>query len=223
MADAIERQLCVKCDNSSGRAMCICCRKWFCNKHFNEHQEEMAKEMDNVTQKQDELLTYLTMDDMDSEHPLLVRINKWEQQSIDRIRAVANEARTDLKQVLDQFKKEIDTSLSQVADQLKSSRENQDYTKIDLKCWMDQLEWIKQRLLNPTQIELYGETQDDTDASTIRLIGVKAPRIVSKLMRITPLTLYRVKHSLNSSVYFSLSIHLMTIQDRACIVNGLFL
>jgi hypothetical protein len=79
MAAAIERKLCVKCDNSSGKAMCSCCRKWFCNKHFNEHQEEMAKEMDNVTQKQDELLTYLPMDDVDSEHPLLVRINKWEQ------------------------------------------------------------------------------------------------------------------------------------------------
>jgi hypothetical protein len=98
---------------------------------------------------------------------------------------VANEARKELKQVHDQFKKEIDTSLSQVADQLKSSRENHDYTKIDLELLIDQLEGLKQRLLSAPEIEPYGNTETETNASTIRLIGLKAPRIVSKLMRIS--------------------------------------
>jgi hypothetical protein len=215
MATAHVKQACIKCDKGFGRNMCSGCQQWFCNKHYNEHQEELAKQMDNVIQKHDELHSHLTMENVDSEHPLLARINKWEQQSINRIHTVAHDVRTYLKQSIDQAKKEIKTSSSQVTDQLKSSRENEDYTEIDLKCWMDQLESLKQRLLNPPEIALYGDTHDDTDASTIRLIGLKAPRIVSKLMQISPLTLHHVKHSSNSSVYFSLSIHLMTIQDRA--------
>jgi hypothetical protein len=124
---------------------------------------------------------------MDSENPLLVRVNKWEQRSIDRIRAVANEARTDLKESLGQIKKQIKTSLSEIADEFKSSRENEDYTEIDLKCWMDQLESLKKRLLNPPEIELHSDAQTETNASTIRLIRFSIPRIVSKLMQILPL------------------------------------
>jgi hypothetical protein len=127
MASASVKQPCIKCDKGSGKLVCIGCQQYFCNKHYNEHQEELTKEMDNVTQKNDELLSHSTMESIDSEHPVLVRINKWEQQSIDRICAVANEARTDLKLALDQFKPDIKTSLNQVADQLKPSRENEDY------------------------------------------------------------------------------------------------
>jgi hypothetical protein len=149
-----------------------------CNKHYNEHQEELAKEMDYVTQKNYELLSHLTMKRIDSEHPLLVRINKWEQQSIDRICAVANEARTDLKLTLDQLKPDIKTSLNQVTDQLKISCTSQDYTEIELKCCMDQLKSLKKRLLNPTEIELCGDTDDDKNASVIRLIELRCQQTV---------------------------------------------
>jgi predicted nucleic acid-binding Zn-ribbon protein len=173
MASASVKQPCVKCDTGFGKNMCIGCQKCFCNKHYNEHQEELAKEMENVAQKHDDLLSHLTKENTDSANPLLVRINKWEQQSIHRIHIVANEVRTKLKQSLDQIKQEIKTSLSQVADQLKSSRENEDYTEIDLKIWMNKLESLKKRLLNPPKIELHGDTQAETNASTIKLIELK--------------------------------------------------
>jgi hypothetical protein len=118
-----------------------------------------------------------------------VRISKWEQQSIDRIRSVAIEARTKLKKALNRVKKEIETSLSQVTDQLKSSCKNEDYTETDLKLWMDKLESLKQQLKNTTEIELCGDAQTETNALTISLLVLKIHRIASKLMRISPLTL----------------------------------
>jgi gas vesicle protein len=193
MASASVKQSCVRCDKGFGRNMCGGCQQWFCKTQYNEHQEALAKEMDNITEKHDELHSHLTTNHMDSENPLLVRVNKWEQRSIDRIRAVANEARTDLKQSLGQIRKQIKTSLSQVADQLKSSRENEDYTEIDLKCWMDQLESLKKRLLNPSEIELCGDAQSETNASNIRFIELKAPRMLSKLMQILPIALHHEK------------------------------
>jgi hypothetical protein len=138
MASASVKQSCAKCDQGFRRNMCSGCQKWFCNKHYNEHQEELAREMNDVTKKHDELHSHLTIDNMDREHPLLVRINNWEQRSIDRIRAVTNEARTKLKQSLDQLKQEIKTSMNQVADHLKTSRENQHYTEIGVAVIIDQ-------------------------------------------------------------------------------------
>jgi hypothetical protein len=173
MATAIERQPCVKCYEGFGKLMCGGCQQWFCNRHYNEHQNELAKAMDNVTQTHDELHSNLTMENVDSEHPLLVRINNWEQRSIDRIRVVANDVRTYLEQSINQIKKEIKTSLGLVTDQLKSSRESVDFTDVELKRWMDKLESLKQRLLYPSEIELCGDNQDDTNTSVIRLIELK--------------------------------------------------
>jgi hypothetical protein len=204
MASSSVKQPCIKCDQGFVTNMCIGCQKWFCNKHYNEHQEELTKEMDDITQKHDELHSHSTIESIDSVNPILVRINKWEQESIDRIRAVANEARTKLKQSLDKIKEETKATLSQVANELKSSPESEDYIEIDLKRWMDRLGSLKQRLLNTTEIELYGDTHDDTDASMIRLIRINIHRIVSKLMRISLLILHYLKHSSKSSVYFCL-------------------
>jgi uncharacterized protein (UPF0210 family) len=126
MASASVKQHCVVCDQGCDTNICIGCQKWYCNKHYNEHQEELVKEMNDITKKHDELHSHVTMDNMDSGHPLLVRINTCEQQSINRIHTVANDVRTYLKQSIDQVKKEIKTSLSPVADQLKPSRESED-------------------------------------------------------------------------------------------------
>jgi DNA anti-recombination protein RmuC len=186
MASANVKQPCSKCDEGFGRNICGGCQQWFCKTHYNEHQEELGKEMNNVSQKHDELHSHLTMDNMDSENPLLVRINKWEQQSINRIRAVANEARTKLKQSFDQIKEETKASLSQVTNELKLSRTSEDYTEIELKLWMDQLESLKQQLENSTQLDLYGDTDDYMNASVIPLIELKAHQASSKLMRISP-------------------------------------
>jgi hypothetical protein len=133
------RQQCNICDQGLCRDICSGYKSAFCGRHYDEHRRKLGEEMSDDTQKHDELLSQITMNSMDSENPLLVRINKWEQQYIDIIHAVVNEARTDLKQALDQFKEVIKTSLRQVAEQLKSSRERKDYTEIKLKRCMEQL------------------------------------------------------------------------------------
>jgi hypothetical protein len=182
MASAIVRQPCIKCDKGFGKNMCGGCQQWFCKIHHNEHQKELFGEMDDITQKHDELHSHLTMENMDSEHPLLLRINHWEQQSVHRIHTAANEARSKLKQSLDRVKKEFKASLSHIADELKLGRTSEDYNKIELKRWMDQLESLKQQLKNPTEFELYGGTQADTNTSMIRLVRLKMHQIISKLM-----------------------------------------
>jgi hypothetical protein len=92
---------------------------------------------------------------------------------------VANEARIKLKESLDQIKDEILKSSSQVADELQTSHASEDYNEIELKRWMKQLQSLKQCLLSPPEIELYGDTENHMNASIIRSIQIKvnqAPR-----------------------------------------------
>jgi hypothetical protein len=213
MASAIVRKPCVKCQKHLSKDICVGCLQSFCIEHYDEHQLEIASEMHDVSQKLDEFQAYLAMENIYSEHPLILRINEWEQRSISRIQEVAENVRTKLKQSLDEVKEIAKISLSQVADELEISRANTDYTEIELKSWMDQLESLKQQLKDLNKYELYGGIQDDTNASIIRLIKLKPHRTVSKLMPRTRLALHCIHNSLKISVTFFHSIHLMTVQD----------
>jgi hypothetical protein len=63
---------------------------------------------------------------------------------------------------------------------LKTSHESEDYTEIELKRWMKQLQSLKQRLLNPPEIQLCGDTENVTNTSIIRFIQLKVKQAPSK-------------------------------------------
>jgi hypothetical protein len=213
MASAIVRKPCVKCQKHLSKDICVGCLQSFCREHYDEHRLEIASEMHDVSQKLDEFQAYLAMENMYSEHPLILRINEWEQRSISRIQEVAENVRTKLKQSLDEVKEVTKTSLSQVADELEISRVRADYTEIELKSWMNQLEGLKQQFKDPSKFELYGDIQDDTNASIIRLIKLKTHQTVGKLMPRTRFALHCINNSLKTSLTFFHLIHLMTVQD----------
>jgi hypothetical protein len=78
------RQQCIMCDQHLGKILCSGCQRCFCKTHYNQHQEERVKQIDDITQKHGEFVSQLTAKDMDNNHPLLERINRWERLSIDR-------------------------------------------------------------------------------------------------------------------------------------------
>jgi hypothetical protein len=201
MASVITRQSCNVCDKDLGIVICVGCHQCFCRKHYDEHQEEFARDMNNIKQKYDEIHSQLTIKARDSEDLLLSHINEWEQRSINRIHTVANEARTKLKQSLDPIEEQTKTSLSRVGDQLRLSCASKNYSEIELKCWMEQLESFQRQLPNQYESNKYEYIQKDMDASIVKLIESEAHWTVSKLLQISHVTLHHVKHSSKISVY----------------------
>jgi uncharacterized UBP type Zn finger protein len=176
------KQSCVKCDKGGGIAICSGCQQQFCVKHFIEHRQELATQMDHVGQQHDLLQRDLTTENI--EHPLLSRIDDWEQTSIQKIRKAAEEARLNLRKHLDNtnldnIKNQLKTSLDQLTKDFQSSRETDDYTEIELKKWIEQLEELRRQLEKPSTIEMI---DDDSTPSMIRLIQFKEHHTTSKFI-----------------------------------------
>ena len=91
---------------------------------------------------------------------LFIHINKWEQRSIERIQQVADEVRENVKEHLNTNKGKLERSLNEITTELRSSRDNEDYTEIELQRWLNQLKELRQQLFQPSTIELNHDGDD---------------------------------------------------------------
>jgi hypothetical protein len=123
--------------------------------------------MDNIGQENDVLHRDLTNEQ--STHPLLARINKWEQESITKIQVAAEMTRADLQQLLEKAKNNLKTSVTKMTEELQSSRESDDFTEVDIKKWINQLQEIRKMLDSPPTISI---DYEHNTGSVIRLIKV---------------------------------------------------
>ncbi|CAF0967912.1 unnamed protein product [Adineta ricciae] len=168
---ASTKRVCGKCNKGAGTAMCYGCEQAFCTKHFIEHRQELAQQMEYIGQEHDVLQRDLTHDH--SKHALLTRINQWEQESLTKIQIAAQAARTTLQQLLNRPKNNLQVSISKVTEELQSSRELDDYTELDIKRWTDQLQEFRKILDCPIPVNL--EYEKDS-RSAIRLLKITEPQ-----------------------------------------------
>jgi hypothetical protein len=175
MASAMMRQTCAKCNKSGGIATCNGCQQSFCIKHFVEHRQELSQQMDNIGQEHD-----LLRRDMNYEKntpTLFAYIDQWEQESIRTIQAAAKKARVDLQQLLDQTKNELKISVHRLTEELRTCRESDDYTEIDINKWTEQLQGLRQIIENPSNINIGYENNATSAISLIKVSGQQQPTL----------------------------------------------
>ena len=165
MTTDAQQKPCVGCQN--GMVTCNGCEKRFCVPHLNEHLQQLQKRMDEVVQEHDQLLDVLNS--QITANQLLSRINEWEQQSFEKIKDTAKQARIDLQASLDCTKHQLSNSLRNVTEQLKSSQASNAYAEKELDGWLRQLEQLRQMLEKPVNIEI---VQDDAAHNSIHMIKV---------------------------------------------------
>jgi len=198
MASATTKRTCAKCDKGAGTAMCYGCEQAFCTKHFIEHRQELSQQMDNIGQEHDVLRRDLTNEQ--ATHPLLARINQWEQESITKIQTAAKSARSDLQQLLNRAKNNLKTSVSEMTEKLQSSRDSDDYTELDIKKWTNQLQEFRKMLDNPTTVNI--DFENDT-RSVVRLIKVNDKQSIGFFDQTSQL--YELKNRLSPNFETSVS------------------
>lgn len=154
MTTSSER-LCVICNKAVGIYDCRECQRTFCKKHVVEHNLELSKQMDDIVYHHDLLQQQLTgKDEAPNQHPLLMEINKWELESVEKIRDVAEKARLALRQLLVGDKKLITVELEKISTQLKTRKEADDYSEKNLTEWLQALEKLQKQLLTSPTVKL---------------------------------------------------------------------
>jgi len=138
------KKRCVKCNdngNSSGLFTCNGCENMFCARHVNQHREELNNQLEFVVQEYDLIKDQLSQSS--SDHILLKEINNWEKKSIIKIQKIAELARNDLRQFINNSHQRLVNISEDIAANIRSARKTDDFSEIDLEKWKKKLDELK--------------------------------------------------------------------------------
>jgi hypothetical protein len=87
-------------------------------------------------------------------NPLLKEIDQWEKDSIAKIQAAAEMARTTLQELMSKLKERLSKVGLDITKDLRSSREADDFSENDLIRWKEQLKELRNEIISPSAAKL---------------------------------------------------------------------
>jgi chromosome segregation ATPase len=155
MATATGKNHCAICGKERRTVLCDGCSQTFCYNHLNDHRQELSKQLDEVEVTRDLFRQTLTEHTSHPhKHPLMKEIDTWEREAIKKIQETAEEARQQLFQHITGHISETELQLNKLTDQLRQSRQDNDFVETDLNQWKKELHRLKEELTRPSNITL---------------------------------------------------------------------
>ncbi|CAF1317779.1 unnamed protein product [Rotaria sp. Silwood1] len=165
-ASAKMKKPCATCKKSGGILSCEGCQQAFCGKHVIEHRQYLAGKLDGIMQEHD--LLQHDIEQISVDHSLLQKIDQWEKESLAKIHLAAKIARENIQKFLDQSKENLSKTCRDLAVNLCSSREADDYSENDFIHWIEQLKELKQEITSSSSIKIIQDKK-----SVIHLVKVE--------------------------------------------------
>jgi hypothetical protein len=161
------KKQCITCSKSGGVLICDGCQQTFCGKHVIEHRQEISNQLDGIMQEHNLIQQELGRTSVDDS--LLKNIDKWEKESIMKIQVSAEAARLDIQRMMDKSNERFLKTWHDIAENLRFSREADDYTENDLTRWIQKLKKLKFEIQSPPTMMMI---EDKT--SVIHLITIQS-------------------------------------------------
>jgi hypothetical protein len=173
------KKTCVRCvKGGTGIVTCDGCLQSFCHKHLAEHRAELLEQMNSIDDQCEHVRQSIAKENDPS--PILSAIDHWEQQSIDKIRLTADNARDDVHKSTERTLDDFNIAINNITTKIQSSREANDGTESDIKKWNEQLKILQDLLKEPFPISLI---TDEKAKTTINIIKVKYEPPVTDALR----------------------------------------
>jgi hypothetical protein len=170
MATATGKSRCITCGKEKSAVRCEGCLKTFCFSHLNEHRQELSVQLDDIEVKRDLFRQTLTEQTKNpNKHSLIKQIDQWEQDSMRKIQQTAKECRELILQHTTGHIHQIEVDFTKLTDQLRETRQENDFNEIDLRQLRQKLTELAEKLDKPSNISI----QQDS-ASLINKISVVA-------------------------------------------------
>jgi vacuolar-type H+-ATPase subunit I/STV1 len=153
---------CSMCEKGAGAYFCIGCKKHFCKKDFHNHRETLNNELYGYIEDRNTLQEKISKPNQQKNicSPLLLQIDEWQQQTIEKVKQAAEQARQQVMQILNSKGTEITSEFEKLSQELIQLKETEDFTEQDLKRLKQTInrlnEDLKQLAQAPT-IELHRE------------------------------------------------------------------
>jgi len=145
---------------------CSGCDKPFCPQHIDEHQKGLLNKMEDIRRENQQLRENLSQQNINK--MLLEQIDRWEKESIEKIQSAANQARTDLKRLVEQANNRLSDFAKELDDEIRWNRENKTITEKELDQWTRKFDELRKDMKSLSKLELF-----EDDSPVIHLIKVK--------------------------------------------------
>jgi hypothetical protein len=155
MATSTGKTHCVTCGKGKAAYICVGCSKYFCFQHLAEHRQVLEKQLDDIENERNLFRQTLIEQKTDPlKHPLIQQIDKWERDSIKKIRKTAEESKQLLVQYTQGHVEKVETKLANLTENLKQTRQENDINEIILNELEEQLIRLKKELVEPPDVSI---------------------------------------------------------------------
>lgn len=193
---------CARCKTAGGVALCDGCQSTYCMPHFVAHRQELFVELDNIGQNYDLLRRDIT--EATEQHPVLIRINTWEEEAINKIRKAAEIARIEVRNVLHETKNSLQSSVTQISEEIRASRDAEDFTENDFRRWTIQLDDLRQEFEFPYNITVENIDQEETSINLIKISDRQQqqhPSLLPPAYSLTPIVENHFRPTENQNIF----------------------
>ena len=155
MATANGKACCAICGKEKSSYRCGGCSREFCFNHLADHKQELSKQFDEIVVNRDLFRQTLTEQPADPQkHVLIQQIDQWERHSIKKIRQAADQARQSVFENTVAQIAELETKLNKLTDQLRQSRQENDFNETDLRQFQEELVRLTKALAKPPNVSI---------------------------------------------------------------------
>jgi sugar lactone lactonase YvrE len=146
---------CAVCDKEKATLRCGGCLREFCYNHWEPHRQELNKQFEDIEINRDSFRQTLTQHiEQPNNDRLIQQIDQWEKKSIKRIQQTAKEARQALMENTNAYFHQLEIKLNELTNQLRRSREENDFNEINLGQFERELNKLTKELSEGSKISI---------------------------------------------------------------------
>jgi archaellum component FlaC len=150
------------CEKGTGIYHCTGCNKYFCKKDFHNHRETPNNKLYGYIEDRNALQEKIHKSNQQKNicSPLLLQIDDWQKETIEKVKEVAEQARQQVIQILKTKQTEITYEFEKFSHELIQLKETEDFAEEDLKRLKQTIKRLDQdlkQLARPLEIELHRE------------------------------------------------------------------
>jgi len=117
---------CSICEKGKGTCLCVGCKTYFCETHFNE-LDELVEDRNDLQDKINKIQKHSKSNNLH-----LAQIDEWEQKTIEKMKQAAEQARQKVGQTMNFKRDQMKKKFEKMSQELIQYRETKDFYEQDL-------------------------------------------------------------------------------------------
>ncbi|CAF1203567.1 unnamed protein product [Adineta ricciae] len=152
----------------NGIFKCEGCCQTFCYKHTAEHRFLLSGQLEDIIHEHENV--YHLFYETKQQSPLLhEHVNRWEKESVTKIKQLAQEMREQINQLSQLQRQNTKEKFNQISKELEKARGTYEYLERDLNRWRIQLEQLQYDIISLPPTTVIHEEQNSSLINTISL------------------------------------------------------